>query len=111
MAELGAGTYISRIDTDDWEPDEEVGGSAHMLFDEGDESKVGLWKAEPGPVSPTKVELPARETIFVLQGSVRIEIEGNPTLELGSGDLVSIPKAARITWDPDPDCRVLWVYS
>lgn len=110
MAELGAGVYVTRIDTDDWEPDEEVGGSAHMLFDEADDSKVGLWKAE-GPVNPTEVELPARETILVLEGKVRIEIEGSPTLELGSGDLVSIPRAARITWAPDPDCRVVWVYS
>lgn len=103
---METGVYVSRTDTDEWEPDEEVGGSAHMLFDEGDESKVGLWRAEPGPVSPTEVELPTRETIIVLEGTVRIGIDGASTLELGPGDMASIPTGARITCAPAPSCKV-----
>ena len=74
MADIGHGIYLSRIDTEEWEPDDEVGGAAHMLFDESDVSKVGLWRAdEGGPRGPSDpVGLPARETIVVLEGAVRV---------------------------------------
>ena len=112
MTDLGDSVYRSRIDTDAWEADTEVGGSAHMLFEEGD-AKVGLWRAEPGmrqgPSDP--VALSARETIVVLEGSVAFGIVGGRMLKLSAGDMASVPKGSRVTWDPSPDCKVLWVYS
>lgn len=111
MAEMGTGVYVSRTDTDEWQPDEEVGGSAHILFEDGG-SIGGLWKAEPdGARGPVEVELPARETLLVLAGDVRVGVEGSPELELAPGDMTSLPKGARITWDPSPGCTVFWVYS
>ena len=113
MVEAGSGIFLSRTDTDDWEPDVEVGGSAHMLFDESDDSKVGLWRADPspprGPSEP--VLLPARETIIVLEGTVRVGVDGATDLALGPGDMASLPKGASIVWDADPGCKVVWVYS
>jgi hypothetical protein len=54
------GVYRSRTTTDAWEPDDEVGGSAHTLFDDG-ATKAGLWRAGPGGGrGPTEVEVPAR---------------------------------------------------
>ncbi len=44
--------------------------------------------------------LPARETIVVLEGSVQIEIENGPTLDLSVGDMASMPKGAVTTWHP-----------
>ena len=38
--------------------------------------------------------LPERETVLILEGSVRIEIQGGPTLELNVGDMASLPKGA-----------------
>jgi hypothetical protein len=58
MATLGAGVYVSRIDTDEWEPDREVGGVAHILFEEGG-STVGLWRSDPSS-PPRDVETWAR---------------------------------------------------
>ena len=110
---MGNGIYVSRVDTDDWEPDEEVGGSAHMLFDEGDASKVGLWRSDPGPTrGPSDpVVLPARETIVVLEGTVRVSVDDATNLDLGPGDMASMPEGSSIVWDADPGCKVIWVYS
>jgi len=111
MAEAISGVYRSRVDTDEWEPDDEVGGAAHMLFDHG-ETKAGLWKAErsdePGPA---EVEIPSRETIVVLEGSVSVGIDGREPLDLTTGDMLSIPEGTMVAWDPSPDCKVFWVYS
>jgi mannose-6-phosphate isomerase-like protein (cupin superfamily) len=46
--------------------------------------------------------LPARETIVVLQGTVRIEIDDGPTLDLTAGDVASMPKGATTYWHPSP---------
>lgn len=106
-----AGVYVSRIDTDRWEPDLEIGGSVHMLFAEG-ASTVGLWRSDPAnPTRSVEVEIPARETVVVLEGAVRVGIDGTSMLELTAGDMASMPKGSRITWDPSTDCKVIWAYS
>ena len=46
MADLGGGIYVSRVDSDEFEPDDEAGGFAHMLFEDGD-AMAGLWKPDP----------------------------------------------------------------
>ncbi len=89
--------YVSRIDTDVWQLHEETGGSVHSLFPNGT-----LGEAH---------ELPARETIVVLEGTVRIEIKGRPTLELAAGDMASMPKGAITTWHPSPEFKEIWLYS
>ena len=38
--------------------------------------------------------LPERETVLVLEGSARIEIDGGPTLELTVPDMASLAKGA-----------------
>jgi uncharacterized cupin superfamily protein len=110
VADLGGGNYVSRVDSDDFEPDDEVGGLVHMLFEDG-EVMGGLWKPEPAVSTYTGLVLHARETIVVLKGSVRIEIENGPTLDLGVGDMASMPKGAVTTWHPSPDFKEVWVYS
>ena len=110
MVDAGNGVYRSRTDTQDWEPDDEVGGQAHMLFDLG-ATKAGLWRAEPDHTrGPAEVPIPARETIVVLEGSVRIGVDGAPH-DLGAGDMLSIPAGTMVGWDPSSDCKVFWVYS
>jgi quercetin dioxygenase-like cupin family protein len=111
MTDLGGGVHVSRIDATDWQPDDEVGGSVHVLFEDG-ETAGGLWKIEPDAgVVVEAHELPARETIVVLEGTVRIEIEGGPTLDLAAGDMASLPKGAITTWHPSPDFKEIWLYS
>jgi uncharacterized cupin superfamily protein len=111
MADLGGGVFVSRVDSEEFAADPEVGGFTHTLFDDG-VATAGLWK--PGSDVrdwPKTGELPARETIVVLAGSVRIEVEGGPTLVLGVGDMASMPKGAVTTWHPSADFREIWFYS
>ncbi len=113
MTEIAKGVYVSRLDTDEWERDRDIGGSAHLLFEEPDGSTVGLWRTDPDdqPGPAEAVRIPLRETILVLEGSVRIGIDDRAPLELATGEMVSIPKDSMVGWDPSPDCRVFWVYS
>ena len=111
MTDLGGGFYVSRVDSDEFEPDDEEGGLVHMLFEDGD-AAAGLWKPDPENLDGyTGLVLPARETIVVLAGSVRIEVENGPTLDLKVGDMASMPKGAVTTWHPSPDFNEVWVYS
>jgi len=111
MADLGGGFYVSRVDTEDYEPDDEDGGLVHMLFEDG-EAAAGLWKPDPDPAATYEgLVLARRETIVVLKGSVRIDVEDGPTLELDAGDIASMPKGAVTTWHPSPDFEEIWVFS
>jgi uncharacterized cupin superfamily protein len=111
MGDEDGGVYVSRAEARQWHVDDEIGGWAHMLFDH-DRVKAGLWKAEPGDDRvPPAVEIPARETLLVLQGVVRVTIGEGELYELGVGDMLSIPPRSMVGWDPSPDCLVFWAYS
>jgi uncharacterized cupin superfamily protein len=109
--DLGGGVYVSRVDSDDFEADAEAGGFTHLLFEDGP-AMAGLWKSGADPtIGTTDYEIPARQTIVVLAGAVRIEILGGPTLDLTVGDMASMPKGALTRWHPSPDFKEVWVYS
>ena len=55
--------------------------------------------------------LPERETVVVLEGAARIEIEGGPTLELSVGDMASLPKGAVTTWQMTLPYREIWFFG
>jgi uncharacterized cupin superfamily protein len=83
---------VSNVATIEWQPDPEVGGEMHVLVEE-ETAYVGMSRFRvTADVEP--YGLPERETVLVLEGSARIEIQGGPTLELDVGDLASLPKAA-----------------
>lgn len=109
--ETSGGVYLSRANARDWKTDLDVGGSNHMLFDHG-ATMAGLWRADPQTSGGSvEVEIPARETILVLEGSVRVTIDGGEPQDLRPGDMLSIPERSLVGWDPAPDCMVFWVYS
>ncbi len=111
MTTLGTAVYRSRTDPPAWEPDLDIGGWAHMLFDH-DQTKAGLWKAEPGgPAGQVEARIPARETILVLEGSVCVAIDRGEPHDLRVGDMLSIPEGSLVGWDPSADCKVFWIYS
>jgi uncharacterized cupin superfamily protein len=43
------------------------------------------------PTDPVRWTLSGRETILILEGSARIEIDEGPVLELTAGDIASLP--------------------
>ncbi len=111
MSDDDDAVYLSRAEARQWDADEEVGGWAHMLFDQ-DRVKAGLWKAEPGDRrGRVTVEIPARETLLVLQGGVSVTIDDGEPYDLRVGDMLSIPERSLVGWDPSLDCVVFWAYS
>jgi uncharacterized cupin superfamily protein len=107
---MGGGIFLSRAGDEAWQHDDENGGRMQLLFEEGDQA-AGLWKPAPGQRIAEGLVLPARETIVVLEGTVRIEIEGGPALDLNAGDMASFPKGATTTWHLSPDFKEAWLYS
>jgi uncharacterized cupin superfamily protein len=108
MAEQSDGVFVSRVEADDWEHDEETGGLVHLL--RADETvQAGLWK--PGAVAGNVIDVKLVETLLVLEGSGQLQVDGGPTLELRPGDMVSLQKGARTRWVVDAAFREFWVYS
>jgi uncharacterized cupin superfamily protein len=106
--ESSEGVFLSNVSTDDWTPDPDVPGTEmHELVHEGD-VWIGLTRilAIDGPLPWTPEQ---RETIHVLEGSVRIEFEGGPPVELGPGDLASFPAGLAMTWHVSTPFKELWI--
>ena len=55
--------------------------------------------------------LPERETVLIIEGAARIEIEGGPTLELNVGDMASMPKGAVTTWHLTVPFKEIWFFG
>jgi uncharacterized cupin superfamily protein len=109
--EVHPGVFVSSTSTTDWRSDPEVGGGAgeHVLFDTGT-MRAGMSRfttTVPGPDDPLWV-LPQTEVLLVLEGEVRIAVEGGPTLDLKPGDMASLPKGAVTRWDITPPFQEMW---
>jgi uncharacterized cupin superfamily protein len=107
--EVHPGIHVSNIGTDDWAPDPEVGGEMHVLVQRPD-AFAGMSRfVDVDTVGPWT--LPVRETILILEGAARIEFAGGPTLELGVGDMASIPRGAVTTWHLTLPFKELWFFG
>ena len=107
--EMHPGVFVSNVDTDEWEPDPEVPGSDfHVLVSDGTAAGLTRFTVDPGPIPwiPQK-----REIIHVLEGAVRIEIAGGPTLELAVGDLATLPAGTETTWHVTVPFKETWVLA
>jgi uncharacterized cupin superfamily protein len=100
----------SHVDAVKWEHDDETGGLVHMLHSDG-AVEVGLWR--PGATANTTIEviLQARETLLVLSGSARLQVNDDPPYDLRPGNIVSLPRGARTRWVVDDAFSELWIYS
>ncbi len=105
--EIHPGVFASAASEQGWEADPEVGGEMRLLCSvDGVEAGMSRFEDEPGPVSWT---LPARETLIVLEGEARIEIDGAPPVTLKPGDMASLPAHAHTTWHLTTPFREFWV--
>ena len=69
---------------------------------------TGVMACSPGKVS---YFLTQRETLQVLEGEVRIELDNGEVVELGPGDLATLPAGHMSTWTFKSDYKELWVLS
>jgi len=56
---------------------------------------VGIWEASKGVTEFTQQE---EEFGHVLSGSATIEIEGEPTIRVGSGDILYVGRGKKVKW-------------
>ena len=104
------GVFVANAATEDWQPDPEVPGSVMHELVHAD----GLWAGMTrftdvdGPVTWTPE---TREVAFVIEGSVRIELADGGELELGPGDLFSLPPGQETTWHITTPFKEAWVLA
>ncbi len=108
--ESSRGVFVSTVSPNDWIDDPDVPGSQmHELVHEGD-LWAGLTRildmSGPIPWTPHR-----RETIHVLEGSVKIEIEGRPPLDIGPGDIASFPAGLSMIWHVTAPFKELWFFG
>ena len=107
--EVHPGVFVSNVTTNEWKSDPEVGGEMHVLV-EGETAYVGMSRF----LDVADLEswtLPERESVLILEGAARIEIEGGPTLDLNVGDMASLPKGALTTWHLTLPFKELWFFG
>lgn len=108
--EVQPGVFRSSTGTTEWEPDEEIPGSdVHVLVD-ADGVQVGMSRMTQ-PVAPIVYTPDRRETLVVLEGSVRIELASGTTLELGAGGMASIPAGVETTWHLSVPFKEIWFFG
>ncbi|HEX5018151.1 MAG TPA: cupin domain-containing protein [Actinomycetes bacterium] len=102
--ELGA-------DLEDWGP--RVGAdtgtpmtSGRVLY-EGNGIQVGLWECTPGGWAIK--DRPDHETVQILSGRARLTNADGTAVELGAGDVLSLPKGWSGRWDVLETVRKLFV--
>jgi uncharacterized protein len=106
--DLGGGVFVSRVATEHFSPDPDVPGTEqHVLYDDTDLS-AGMSRITTGG-EPITWTLPKREVLLVLEGTARIEIQDGPTLDLGVGDMATLPSGAATTWHVSTPFREFWV--
>ena len=81
----------------------------HQLV-HGDGLRAGFtrFSSVDGPVPWTPEH---REVALILEGSVRIEIADGGTLDLGVGDLFSLPPGVETTWHVTTPFKEMWVLA
>jgi uncharacterized cupin superfamily protein len=109
--ELHPGVFVVKASTDGWEPDPDVPGSELQELVRADGVWAGLtrFRGVDGPVPWTPER---REVVLILEGSVRIEIATTGgVLELGVGDLFSLPPGVETTWHVTTPFKEAWVLA
>jgi len=105
-----AGLFVSTTTTDAWVPDPDVPGSEMHELVHADGIWAGLTRigAVDGPQPWTPDQ---RETILVLEGRVRIEVDGEPVADLGPGDMASLPAHVATVWHVTAPFKEFWVLA
>jgi uncharacterized cupin superfamily protein len=107
--ETHPGVFVSNVATDEWKRDPEVGGEMHVLV-EVEGAYAGMSRfTDADVVGPWT--LPTRETVLVLEGAARVEIQDGPTLDLRVGDMASLPRGATTTWHLTLPFKEVWFFG
>lgn len=73
---------------------------------DGNQVMVGVYACGPGR---TNLMLEQNETIHILEGEVRVELDNGDAVELGPGDIAFLPKGHLSTWTIKTPFKELFV--
>jgi uncharacterized cupin superfamily protein len=69
---------------------------------------AGVFTAQPGVI---RNPVASTETVVVLEGEVRIELDTGQALDLGAGDMVVLPSGVTATWTFKTPFKQLYIIS
>jgi len=104
------GVFRTKASTSDWVSDPDVPGTEMHELVHGDGVWAGLTRFG-GAEDPMTWTPDRREVALILEGRVRIEIAGADPLELGVGDLFSLPPGVETTWHITAPFKEMWVLA
>ena len=93
-----------RVGADSGEPQ-----TAGRVFYEGNGIEVGVWECTPG--GWTIVDRPDHETVQILSGRARLTNADGTSVDLGPGDVLTLPKGWSGRWDILETVRKLFVIA
>jgi uncharacterized cupin superfamily protein len=104
------GVFVSNASADDWQPDPDVSGSQmhELVHADGVWAGLSRFTSVDGPVTWTPEK---REVAIMLEGSVRVELGDGDPLQLGVGDLFSLPPGIETTWHVTTPFKEMWVLA
>jgi uncharacterized cupin superfamily protein len=110
MVEQHPDVFVSRASTDEWALDPDVPGSQMHELVHADGVWAGLTRftSMDGPLTWTPEH---REVALILEGSVRVQIADGAPLDLGVGDLFSLPPGVETTWHITTPFKEMWVLA
>lgn len=106
---MPAEAHYSSSQADDFEPFE-VGVVKWVRRD--DDVQAGLWIATPEQQpDPLEITLAGDETIYLLEGRIRVEVIDGPVFELSAGDMASFRKGTTTMWTVIEPVKEFFVLS
>ena len=108
--ELHPGVFVSNVMTDQWRAATRRSVARCTSWSRTRPRYVGMSRFTRH-AELRSWTLPERETVLILEGSARIEIQGGPTLELNVGDMASLPKGAVTSWHMTLPFREIWFFG
>ncbi len=108
--EVYPGVFVANTSAGEWQPDPDVSGSQmhELVHADGVWAGLSRFTSVDGPVTWTPEK---REVAIILEGSVRVELGDGDPLELGVGDLFSLPPGVETTWHITTPFKEMWVLA
>jgi uncharacterized cupin superfamily protein len=108
--EIRPGMFVLSAEAAEWEPDPEVPGTAAQVLVHDGPIQAGQTRITDAP-EPLTWTPEHREVFLVLEGRVRIEFADGSDVDLGVGDMASIPAGLTTTWHVTTPFREMWVLA
>ena len=108
--EVGPGIHVASSSSDGWVPDPEVPGTEMLELVRRDGVWAGMTRMTD-VAAPIEFTPEQRETFCVIEGRARIELEGGAVIDVGPGDVASLPPGVATTWHITVPYRELWVFA